>query len=144
MATLSQSNNLPQSAGRGLQFRFDQGLDVVIQPGRRPVPLPDAGAMPAPDLPSQAALQSLLAAPDLDRRVDVAIRPRVEDPALLMPARFSAALRQARQSLVRAQSSRSQSGSAKQRRLRQAASVLSEQEELLSLLWTYQHALQQG
>ncbi len=143
MATLSQSNHLPQPS-RGLQFRFDQGLDSVILPGRRPLPLPDASAMPAPDLPSQAALARLLAAPNLDQQVEAAIRPQVDDPALLMPARFSAALRQARQSLRRAQTSRGPEPSPRQRRMHQAATVLAEHEELLGLLWTYRHALQQG
>ena len=100
--------------------------------------------MPAPDLPSQAALARLLAAPNLDQQVEAAIRPHVEDPALLMPARFSAALRQARLSLRHAETSRGPEPSQRQRRMHQAANVLAEHEELLGLLWTYRHALQQG
>lgn len=140
MADLRQ---LPQ-LGTGLQFRLDRGLDSVTQHAG-PLPhLPDGRAVPAPDVRSQAALDQLLAAPNLDSLVEAALRPQIDDPALLLPARFAAALRQARESLSRGLTSRSLSGTRRQRRLRMGLKVLDEQEELLGLLWTYRNSLHQG
>lgn len=143
MATLHPHPTVAHPTG-GLHFRLDRGLDSVTrQEGALPH-LPDGRAMPAPDMRSLAALDALLAAASLDSLVEAAIRPRIDDPALLLPGRFSEALRQARESLARGLGTRSLEGSRRQRRLRRALAVLEEQEELMTLLWNYRHALHQG
>ena len=132
------------SAQEALRFRFDRGLDSVTQQDSPPPQLPDGRSAPAPDIRSQAALERLLGADDLGRLVDAAIRPAVDDPALLLPGRFADALQMAQASLRRSLAGRHSEGSRRQRRLRQAVSVLEEQEALLALLWTYRNALYQG
>lgn len=143
MATLNPPSSLARPTG-GLQFRLDRGLDSVTRQDSALPHLPDGRAMPAPDVRSQAALEQLLAAPNLDSLLESRLRPRIDDPALLLPGRFSEALRQAGESLARGLASRSLEGGRRQRRLRRALAVLEEQEELLALLWTYRHALHQG
>jgi hypothetical protein len=92
----------------------------------------------------EAALERLLGANDLGRLVDAAIRPAIDDPGLLLPGRFADALQMAQASLRRSLAGRRTDGGRRERRLRQAVSVLEEQEALLALLWTYRHALYQG
>lgn len=146
MATLPHLPHHPPGAGPGAdrRFRFDRGLDGVTQQSTPPSRLPDGRATPAPDIRQQAALERLLAAQDLGSLVEAAIRPRIDDPELLLPGRFAEALRMAQLSLKRSLAGRTQEGNRRQRRLRRALGVLEEQEDLQALLWTYCHALYQG
>ncbi len=143
MATL---NHLPQpgNSQTGLRFRFDRGLDSVTSQETPPLRLPDGRATPAPDVRNQAALERLLSVPDLDSLVEAAIRPSVEDSALLLPGNFADALGRARANFRRNLAGRQMEGSRRQRRLKKAISVLEEQEDLLGLLWTYRNALYAG
>ncbi len=129
----------------GQQFRLDRGLDTVLDDAGAQPSLPDRRwALPPAELRAYEALDDLLAARNLQQLMSEALRPRIQDPGLLLPARFAAALAQARQALGAQESLRSPDAARRRRRLRKAIEVLDEQEELRGLLWTYRNALQQG
>lgn len=129
----------------GRQFRLDRGLDTVLDDtGTRPS-LPDRrGLLPPSDIRPHEGLDELLAPHNLDRLLSEALRPRLRDPGVLMPARFADALRQARLAFSTQEPTRTVDAARRRRRLRKALQVLDEQEALHDLLWTYRNALQQG
>lgn len=123
---------------------FDRGIDRITHAQQEhATSMPERSAAPPPDIGGRAQLDLLLQQPSMDNRLDAALRPRIEDRALLLPGRFQAALDDALQHLRQAAQD-SVDASGQTRTLNRAARLLNEESQLRDLVRMYRSALYQG
>lgn len=123
---------------------FDRGIESITH--ARPeaaTTMPESGDAPPPDVGARAQLDGLLQEHSMDDRLDEALRPRLENRALLAPARFHAALG-AVQLLLRQTAQERADDSTEARVLNRAVRLLVEESSLRELVQMYRSALYQG
>jgi len=124
---------------------FARGIDRIVvghEAGTRA--LPELQHLPPAERGVQPQLDRLLSRPTLNSLVDDAIEPDIDDPELLLPPRFRAALRQALQTLRRRAERHQDPRSRDARTLQRAIGLLAEEDELRDLAQMYLSSLYQG
>lgn len=124
-------------------FNFDRGIDRILRNDPLDSPLPERGQLSPADAITRPELEQLLALPNLQDFLANALKPDVNNKALLTPQGFQAALQDSL-SMLREQADASGPDSDTARLLERAARVLNEEANLRELLTMYRSVLYQG
>ncbi|MFD0669003.1 hypothetical protein ACT80S_14880 [Ramlibacter sp. MAHUQ-53] len=124
---------------------FERGIDqITFRRNEGAQGLPDRHHLIPADQASRPQLERLLARPTLDSLVEDAITPDIEDPELLLPARFRGVLKNTLATLRRRSEKEKDPRSRNARALARAAGLLAEEDELRDLAQMYLSTLYQG
>ena len=125
-------------------FNFDRGIDRIIHNEQLDSPLPTSSHNLAPsDISSRPELDKLLSLPNLHDYLADALKPDIENKAILSPQGFQQALEGALTAL-RSHAEQAAPDSAEGKALNKAARVLGEEANLRDLLNMYRSVLYQG
>lgn len=124
---------------------FERGIERILsrQDGATPG-LPDGRRLAPSDAPGVSQLEQLFTARGFEGFIDDAVRPQVPDRELLLPAAFRQALGEAQAVLRRRNEGIKDPRSRQARVLQRAIRLLSDEEDLRSLLRMYCSTLYQG
>lgn len=133
---------MPEAAGPSRDF-FAHGIESITRAGERTDPdvpeLPHLSRLAPVHQPQSAALTPLLGGNWLDSCINESIQPRIDDPGVLFPNRFSQAIESVCSTLKQASERHGNPGV-----LDRAEKVLAEQLELREIARIFRNALHQA